>query len=288
MTLIYPFDSEFMIRALIAVAIIGLVAPMVGTFIVQRKLSLIGDGLGHVAAAGVGIALWLNFAPQGVAIVATIIAAIAIEWITQSSKSSDTALAIIFYSGIAASITFAGRSAKQSQLQSYLFGSVLSVTWDDIVLIGIVCTIVALVIFLSSKLLLAVAVDESSVAIAGVNIHVLRIILMCAVALIVSISMSITGLLLISAVMVIPVMTVRMGAQSFYRAWIFACVVGVVGSVAGLAMARMFDLAPGGTIVLTHVTLFLIANLISHLRRGDGDALSNAHLNVPQHTQPKP
>lgn len=135
-TLIYPFESEFMVRALVAAVILGFCAPLIGTFVVQRKLSLVGDGLGHVAAAGVGLALWLDFAPQWVALIATVFAAIMIEWIFHLSKSTDTALAIIFYSGIAASITFAGKSANQGQLQQYLFGSLLSVTWLEIILFG--------------------------------------------------------------------------------------------------------------------------------------------------------
>ena len=107
LSFIYPFDRTFMVYALITASIVGACAPLIGTFVVQRRLSLVGDGMGHVGAAGVGIALWLNFAPQLVAIIATLIAAIAIEWIFHASKNSDTALALIFYSGIAASITFA-------------------------------------------------------------------------------------------------------------------------------------------------------------------------------------
>lgn len=264
--LFYPFDTEFMVRALIAAVILGGTAPLVGTFVVQRRLSLVGDGLGHVAAAGVGIALWLDFAPQGVAIASTLIAAIAIEWIFHASKSSDTALAIIFYSGIAASITFAGRSSKQAQLQQYLFGSLLSVTWQDIIILAIMCTLTSLTIICVSRLLLSISIDESSAKIAGINTHILHITLMCAVALIVSISMSITGLLLISAVMVVPVMTARNLAHTFFRAWIAASIVGIIGSVVGLSLARFFDLAPGGTIVLTHVGLFIISSLLVFIK----------------------
>lgn len=259
--LFYPFDSEFMVRALFAAGVLGACAPLVGTFVVQRRLSLVGDGLGHVAAAGVGIALWLDFAPQWIAIISTLLAAVAIEWIFHASKSSDTALAIIFYSGIAASITFAGRSSRQSQLQQYLFGSILSITWNDVVVLSIICTITSLVVILLSRLLLSISIDESSAKIAGINTHVLHIALMCAVALTVSISMSITGLLLISAIMVVPVMTARNLANSFFRAWMMASAVGALGSVLGLSFARFFDLAPGGTIVLTQVGIFILSSI---------------------------
>lgn len=265
--LFYPFDQTFMMRALIASVVVGAVAPLIGTFVVQRKLSLVGDGLGHVAAAGVGIALWLNIAPQGVAIVATLIAACAIEWIFHTSKSADTALAIIFYSGIAASITFAGRSARQSQLQQYLFGSLLTVTNHDLIVISCVCVVVAIVIALLWRLLLTIAIDESSAQIASIPTHALHVVLMCAVALIVSVSMTITGLLLISAIMVVPVMTSRLFSLNFFHAWINSAIIGVVGSVLGLGLSRALNVAPGGTIVLTHVVIFIATSSFIALQK---------------------
>ncbi len=278
LVLFYPFDQAFMVRALIAGLVVGASAPLIGTFVVQRKLSLVGDGLGHVAAAGVGIALWLNAAPQPVAIVATLIAACAIEWIFHASKSADTALAIIFYSGIAASITFAGRSARQSELQQYLFGSLLTVTNSDLVLISCVCAVVSIVIILLWRLLLTIAIDESSARIANIPTHALHVILMCAVALIVSVSMTITGLLLISAIMVVPVMTSRLFSRNFVHAWINASIIGAAGSVIGLALSRILNVAPGGTIVLTHVGIFILtASALSIIHRTKKVSQSHTH-----------
>lgn len=269
-----------MVRALLAAAILGFSAPLIGTFVVQRNLSLVGDGLGHVAAAGVGLALWLDFAPQPIAIIATVIAAIAIEWIFHASKSADTALAIIFYSGIAASITFAGRSSQQSQLQQYLFGSLLSVTWQDIALLGIICIFACSTIVTFSKLLLSISIDEASAKISGVNTHILHVALMCSVALIVSISMSITGLLLISAVMVVPVMSARMIGNTFYQTWFIACFIGTLGSISGLAIARIGNLAPGGTIVLTHIAIFVCVAALKSISRRNMKKLSKSHIHA--------
>lgn len=281
LVLFYPFDTEFMVRALIASAILGVTAPLIGTFVVQRRLSLVGDGLGHVAAAGVGLALWFNFAPQTVALIATICAAIAIEWIFKVSKSADTALALIFYSGIAASITFAGQSSGQAQLQSFLFGSILSINSHDIIVLIIVCSVVCLVVIAMSRVLLALAVDENSAHIAGINTFAVRVIFMTAVACVVTISMSITGLLLISAVMVVPVMSARALYGSFLHAWIAACCIGLMGTIAGLALSGIADLAPGGVIVLTHISLFLLISLGARLRHHD-----HVHPNDELHMQP--
>lgn len=284
---IYPFESDFMIRALVAGVILGFCAPLVGTFVVQRKLSLVGDGLGHVAAAGVGLALWLDFAPQWVAIISTLIAAVVIEWIFHFSKSSDTALAVIFYSGIAASITFAGKSSNQGQLQQYLFGSLLSVSWAEIQVLAAICFGVSLVILLLSKILLSISIDESSAKIAGINTHIIHIILMCSVALVVSISMSITGLLLVSAIMVVPVMSARLLANSFYTAWLFSGIIGILGTIFGLTFSRILDIAPGGTIVLTHVFIFaLISFSIFIRRRVLGFQRDHVHPTDEPHTLP--
>lgn len=266
-TFIYPFDRTFMVYALITASLVGACAPLIGTFVVQRRLSLIGDGMGHVGAAGVGLALWLNFTPQLVAIIATVIAAIAIEWLFHTSKNSDTALAIIFYSGIAASITFSGQNSRQNQLQQYLFGSLLGISKTDVVTIIIVCLIMTLVILLLRKLLFAIAIDENCAAIAGIKIHLLHICLMVCVALLVSISMTITGLLLISAVMVVPVMSAKAISKTFNSTLLKASLFGLVGSVLGLGLSRVLDSPPSGSIVLTHISIFILVNLFGFVKR---------------------
>ncbi|MFN8015771.1 MAG: iron chelate uptake ABC transporter family permease subunit [Acidimicrobiia bacterium] len=260
------FNNEFVLRAFIATILIGFAAPFIGTYVVQRKLSLVGDGLGHVAAAGVGLALWFNFAPQLIAIVATVIAAIAIEWIMHTSKNSDTALAVIFYSGIGASIIFAGKSSNQLKLQQYLFGSLLTISWTEIIYLAIICLVVVCALFFIWRYLLSISIDEDSAKIAGVNTHMFHIAIMTFVALIVSISISITGILLISAVMVIPVLSAKTIGKYFYQTWIFASVLGVIGSVLGFVLSTFFDLAPGGTIVITHIFIFGLMSIITKLK----------------------
>ncbi len=265
LSFIYPFDRTFMVYALITASIVGACAPLIGTFVVQRRLSLVGDGMGHVGAAGVGIALWLNFAPQLVAIIATLIAAIAIEWIFHASKNSDTALALIFYSGIAASITFAGQNSRQSQLQQYLFGSLLSVSKNDVIIISIACIVIAAVILSFRKVLFSISIDEHSASIAGINTHILHILLMICVALLVSISMTITGLLLISAVMVVPVMSARSISKTFSATFFRSSIFGIFGSVLGLAIARILNSPPSGAIVLCHIGIYILINIIKKL-----------------------
>ncbi len=125
----WPFDTTYMQLALIAGLAVGASAPLIGTFLVQKRLSLLGDGIGHVAVAGVGAGLLFGTSPVWTALVVAVVAALALEWLRSRGRTSgDLALALFFYGGIAAGVVLAGRSATNANLQPYLFGSILTVT----------------------------------------------------------------------------------------------------------------------------------------------------------------
>jgi len=129
----WPFDTTYMQLALIAGLAVGASAPLIGTFLVQKRLSLLGDGLGHVAVAGVGAGLLFGTSPVWTALVVAVAAALALEWLRSRGRTSgDLALALFFYGGIAAGVVLAGRSATNNNLQPYLFGSILTVTENDV------------------------------------------------------------------------------------------------------------------------------------------------------------
>ena len=131
----YPF----MQRALLAALLTGLIAPAIGTYIVQRRLSLLGDGLGHVAIAGVGLALLTGQAPIPVAVATAVAGAVAVELLRQRGKATgDVGLAILFYGGLAAGVLMSGiAGAGAGALAAYLFGSLTSVTTGDLVVVGV-------------------------------------------------------------------------------------------------------------------------------------------------------
>lgn len=259
-------EPNYIVTALIAVLAIGMCAPLVGTFVVQRKLSLIGEGLGHVAAGGVGIALWLGQSPKLIAIILTIIIACLIEWSIKFVKNPDSALALIFYSGIAASVTFASEGSGHEELEEYLFGNLLHVSTSGAVVVAITAALIAAAVLTCSKLLVAIAIDEDSARVVKMPIDFVRMLLMVSVALIVSISMSITGLLLISAVMIVPVLSTRLISNNFKGSLIWAVALGTLGSVTGLLISDAIDTAPGGTIVLTHVAMFIVVSVVTSTR----------------------
>ncbi len=264
----WPFDTTYMQLAVLAGIAVGASAPLIGTFLVQKRLSLIGDGIGHVAVAGIGAGLLFGTSPVWTALVVAVVAALALEWLRSRGRTSgDLALALFFYGGIAAGVVLAGRSTTNANLQPYLFGSILTVTENDVyTVIGLGAAIV-LAIAVTWRALVAVSLDEESARVAGIPVGALNALLAALTAVTVAAAMRVTGVLLIAALMVLPVATSRVVARSFRATTVGAAAVGVVAVVLGLAAARQWALAAGGAIVLATVALFVAASIVAPLRR---------------------
>jgi zinc transport system permease protein len=273
----WPFDTTYMQLALIAGVAVGASAPLIGTFLVQKRLSLLGDGIGHVAVAGVGAGLLFGTSPTWTALVVAVAAALALEWLRSRGRTSgDLALALFFYGGIAAGVVLAGRSATNTNLQPYLFGSILTVTEGDVYTVVALGALIIVSIVLTRRALLAVVLDEDASRVAGIPVGPLNALLAALTAVTVASAMRVTGVLLIAALMVLPVATSRVAARSFRATTVGAAVVGVVAVVIGLAAARQWALAAGGAIVLVTLALFAAASIAAPLRksRAPDDAAS--------------
>jgi zinc transport system permease protein len=248
----YPFELGFMQRALIAGIAVGVFAPMIGVFLVQKRLSLIGDGIGHVAFAGVGAGAVAGIAPTWTALAFAVAGSLGIEWLrTRRKAAGDLALALFFYSGIAAGVVLvsAGGGLGPSVL-TFLFGQPLTVSGPEIVTILLLgATIVAAVLVLR-RLLFAVVTDEDWARVAGLPASFASAVLAVLTACAVVAGMQIVGILLIAAMMVLPVATAQLLAHSFAGSLGWSVGVGVTSVVGGLAASRIWGLAPGGTIVL--------------------------------------
>ncbi|HMF03585.1 MAG TPA: metal ABC transporter permease [Acidimicrobiia bacterium] len=265
----WPFDTTYMQLALVAGVAVGVSAPLIGTFLVQKRLSLIGDGIGHVAVAGVGAGLLFGTSPVWTALVVAVVAALALEWLRSRGRTSgDLALALFFYGGIAAGVVLAGRSTTNANLQPYLFGSILTVTENDVYTVLGLGALIVLAIAITWRALVAVSLDEESARAAGIPVGALNALLAALTAVTVAAAMRVTGVLLIAALMVLPVATSRVVARSFRATILGAAVVGVVAVVLGLAAARQWALAAGGAIVLATLALFAAASIAAPLRRG--------------------
>ena len=278
----WPFDTTFMQLALIAGLAVGASAPLIGTFLVQKRLSLLGDGIGHVAVAGVGAGLLFGTSPVWTALVVAVVAALALEWLRSRGRTSgDLALALFFYGGIAAGVVLAGRSATNTNLQPYLFGSILTVTENDVYTVLALGALIIAAIALTRRGLLAVVLDEEAASVAGIPVGVLNALLAALTAVTVAAAMRVTGVLLVAALMVLPVATSRVVARSFRTTTLGAGAVGMVAVLLGLAAARQWALAAGGAIVLVAVALFAITSIAAPLRRGRAPDDAGALLSGP-------
>ncbi len=254
-------ELEFMRLALATGAVVGLLAPAVGFFLVQRRLSLIGDGIGHVAFAGVALAYLLDLPVVATALVVALFGAVAIEWLRASgTAAADQALAIVFYVGIAAGVvgvSLAG--AFDVRLFSFLFGSILTTTRTDFATVAVLGAAALGVVALLYRAFAAVALDEEGARVAGVPVAALNVAIAGLAALTIAISMRIVGILLIAALMVLPVIAASRLAWSMRSTILLAMAIGVGSVLIGLTGAYYGDLPPGGTIVLVAATAVLVA-----------------------------
>ncbi|HEY7477512.1 MAG TPA: metal ABC transporter permease [Actinomycetota bacterium] len=254
----YPFDLGFMQRALVASLIVGVFAPMIGTFLVQKRLALIGDGIGHVAFAGVGAGLLVGIWPVWTALAFAVAGALGVEWLRERRRvSGDVALALLFYSGIALGVVLVSAAdGLDASILGYLFGQPLTVTDDEIVTIAVLGAAIVAMVLLLRRALFAVVTDDEWSRVAGLPSAGLNSLLAVATACGVVAAMRVVGILLVAALMVLPVASGQLLARSFRGTLAWSVAIGVLSVVIGLTLTGVFDLAPGGAIVLVAAAVF--------------------------------
>lgn len=263
------FQYDFLRRALIAAVLVGITAPAVGVFLVQRRLALIGDGLGHVAVTGVALGLVLHRAPVLVAVVVAVLGAIAIEIVRAASDTTgEVALAVLFYGGIAGGVVLVSKAPSGSRnLTQYLFGTITTTSNGDLVVFGVLAAVVLGVVLLLGPALFAVSNDEEFARALGIPVMGINILLATLTALTVVVSMRVVGVLLVSALMVVPVATAQLFAASFRSTCLYAVVLAVVSAVVGIIVSYAADLPSGGTIVLVAIGFFALSMLGSSVQQ---------------------
>jgi len=265
----WPFDRGYMQLALAAGIVVGACAPLIGTFLVQRRLSLLGDGIGHLAFTGVAVGLLAGVWPVWTALAAAVAGALGIEWLrSRRHATGDLALALFFYGGIAAGVVITGLAgATTVNLYSYLFGSILTVTPGDVAMVAAVGVLILVTVAVAGRALFAVVLDEEAARVAGVPVRALNLTLSILTAVTVVAAMRVVGVLLVAALMVLPVASGQVLARSFRGTLLTSAGIGVLSVVAGLTAARAWGLAPGGAIVLTAALVFVVAALTAGRRR---------------------
>ncbi len=255
---------NFAVQAYVAAAAVGIAAPIIGCFLVQRRLSLIGDGVGHLAFAGVAIGVAAGLSPLWGALAIAVGGAVALEALRVKGRlSGDLSLALIFYLGLAVGlVVLSARGGLNASAMGYLFGSIFTVTWLDVAAIALLCGAVVAVAVVFYHELVAVALDEETARASGLPVDGLNVLLVVLTALLVVAGMRVVGLLLIAALLVVPVAAGSRVAHSFRGSMLWAVVAGIASALGGLVIAlAQGSVAPGGTIVIAAAAVFAVATV---------------------------
>lgn len=251
----------FMQRAFAAGIIIAILCPTIGIFLVLRRLSMIGEMFAHVSLAGVALGLFTGVYPLATALGLSLVAAAALEGLRRTYRMfGDLAIAIMISAGISLAVVLISMAnAFNADLFSYLFGSVIAISAKDLQLVTAIGILVMLLVFLLQKELFFISFDEEAARAAGVKVELVNLLFVAATALTIAIAMRVVGILLVSSLLTVPVAAALQLSRSFRATVLFSYLVALVSVVSGLMLAYHVDLAPGGSIVLVAVALFVAA-----------------------------
>ncbi|MBT4341980.1 MAG: metal ABC transporter permease [Chloroflexi bacterium] len=271
-------------RAILASVLVGATAPAFGVFLVLRRLSLIADTLSHVALAGVAIALLTKtFAPV-VALIATTTAAVSIEELRMRRLlPGDAALAVFLYGALALAVVLISiADGFNSMLFSYLFGSVLTVTQTDLWSMASLAIVITVFMLMFSSELAQITFDPDLARINGVRVHLLNLGLAVLTGATITVSMRVVGVLLVGALIVVPVLVSLRITKGLTLTVVVSSLVGVFVAVVGMVIAYYADIAPGGTVVLTAITLLIAVELGAFVYRSFGR--HNRQIEITSHS----
>lgn len=263
--MIEMFEYDFMQRAFIAGIIIAILASISGTFVVLRRYSLIGETLAHSALLGVAVGLVAEFNPLWSAVLFALFAAWLIEYLRSAfSLYSDAVLAILLSGSLASAVIIVSLGgAFNNSLFSYLFGSILAVSNDDIMVIAVFGAISLFLLLLFSKEFYFIAYDEEVAKTSGIKVDVLNFLLVSVVAIIIALSIRVVGSLLISALMIIPTIAALRFRVGFLKTVLISLVIALVSVFAGMTLSFHFSLPSGATIVLCVLFIFILSLVIN-------------------------
>ena len=254
------FQYSFIVRGMEIGVLIGIIAPLIGTFLVLRRYALIADTLAHVSLAGVAIGLLFAFNPLVGAIIAAVVSSVAVERLRLSKRVyADSALSIFLSGSLALALVLISVAKGFSvDLFNYLFGSIVTVKTSDLHIILLLGILVLIAIIAFYKELLFITFDEEGAKVAGIKTRFINIVLIILAALTVSLAIPIVGTLLIAALVVIPVVTAIQLKKSFLATIIYAEIISVFSVVAGIIGSFYLNIPAGGAIVLLTILIFVI------------------------------
>ncbi|MER6331878.1 metal ABC transporter permease [Streptomyces sp. NPDC001034] len=259
-------NYAFMQRALLAAVLVGITAPAIGIYLVQRRQALMGDGIGHVAMTGVGLGFLLSASPVWMATAVSVLGALLMELIRWYGRTrGDIALAMLFYGGMAGGVMFINiaPTGSNANLMTYLFGSLSTVSRSDVLAICLLAAFVVLVTLVLRRQMFAVNQDEEFARVLGLPVRALNLLTAVTAAVTVTVAMRVVGLLLVSALMVVPVAAAQQLTRSFAATFAIAVAIGVTVTVSGTITSFYQDVPPGATIVLLTIAAFAALTVLA-------------------------
>ncbi|MFE6775757.1 metal ABC transporter permease [Streptomyces sp. NPDC057702] len=259
-------DYAFMQRALLAAVLVGVTAPAVGIYLVQRRQAIMGDGIGHVALTGVALGFLTGNNPVWTAVAVASLGAVLMELIRWYGKArGDLALAMLFYGGMAGGVLLINMSdtGSNANLTSYLFGSITTVSEGDV---RTICALAAFVMLITVGLrrqLFAICQDEEFARVTGLPVRFLNLLLAVTAAVTVTVAMRVVGLLLVSALMVVPVAAAQQATRSFGMTMALSVTIGVLVTLSGTSYSYYEDVPPGASIVVLAILVFAVITALA-------------------------
>lgn len=268
------FEFEFLRTTLYTGLIIGLIAPLLGTFVVVRRLSLIADGLSHVTLAGIAFGLFMDkkyglavLTPFTSGTIFSIFGAILIERLRTVYKAyQDLAIPIILSGGVGLSVIFiALADGLNNDLYSYLFGSVSAVSKQDFNTIRIIAVVVLTLMVVFYKELFMLSFDEEHAKVSGIHSKSIHLLFILLTALVISASIRIVGVLLVSALMTLPVASSIRIAKGFKQTIFYSIIFGEASVILGIVSGYYLEIPPGGTIVMVLIAFLIVTTFLQKL-----------------------
>ncbi|ELZ22111.1 ABC transporter [Natrinema limicola JCM 13563] len=268
-------EYTFMHHAFLVGALIAVMAPLIGTFLVHRQLALIGDALAHTAFAGVAVGLFVNatfgtgISPYITAVVVAMIAALAIELISEVTDAyNDVSMAIVLSTGFAlgAVLISFNTGGLAVGINQYLFGNLATVSRENVIILVVLFVVVTLVVLLTYKQLLYVTFDETAARVAGLRVPWYNRVMAMLTAMVVVGAMQIMGVILVAAMLVVPVAGAAQFARSFREALLASVILAQIAVLVGITLSYQYETTAGGTIVLVAVAIYIGAVLVGKVQ----------------------
>lgn len=262
------FSYEFMRKAFLAATFISMIAPMLGVFLVIRRQSLMADTLSHVSLAGVALGYFLNWNPSLMTLIIVIIAAVIMEYLrTIYSTYSEISIAILMSGGLALALVLMSISEGNSatSIQSYLFGSIVTISWGQVVTLAILFLVIVISFLLFKRPMYVLTFDEDTAHVDGLPIHKMSMLFNVITGVAIAMMIPIAGALLISAIMVLPAAIGMRIGKSFNAVILISVVMGLIGTLSGLTSSYYLETPPSASITLIFIGLFLLVNVLRRL-----------------------